>query len=150
MVGRFAGLRCLAVLVALACSLLVTASDAWAGSPKNYTPAVVAGVFRGVGIELYVYTVSGHGPDAYMWLRPRTRCSDTSNPACVAQIIKARRLVVAVCPSAHTAARVASGTAKTWQTTTIRNVVVAYQTTFEQRPANVGLAISRLSGTRAA
>ena len=133
----------------LGCSLLLAASDAGAASTKNYTPAVVAGVFKGVGIELHADTVSGHGPDAYTWLRPRTRCTDTKNLACVTQIIKARRLLVAVCPSAQTAARVAAHTPKTWQTTTIRNVVVAYEITFEQRPRNVGLAISRLTGRSA-
>jgi hypothetical protein len=104
------------------------------------------GVFTGVGIELHVFTVSGHGPDAYTWLRPVPTCRDTHNGTCVAQLASAKRLLIAVCPSTQTAARVAAATPKTWQTTTVRNVVVAYQTTYEQRPRNVGVAISRLAG----
>jgi hypothetical protein len=148
-VGEFAGLQRLAAVVALACSLLVSASDAWAGSPKNYTPAVVADVFRDAGIELDVTTVSGEGADAYTWLRPRMTCKDTSNPACAPQLVQWLNFFVAVCPSAHAAAWVVSGTSKRWHTATIRNVVVAYRPTPQgQRPRHLGLAIARLTGSR--
>lgn len=141
--------RGLVALFALGCSLLVAVADAGAGVPKNYTPADVAGVFRGVGIGLEVSTVSGNGPGTYTWLRSRMSCRDTDDSACVAKMAKARRLLVAVCPSARTAARVASAMPKTWQTTAVRNVVVAYQITFEPRPPNVGLAVSRLAASSA-
>jgi hypothetical protein len=126
--------------------MLVADADA-ATSPTKYTQTVVTTVFKGAGIQLHVYTTSGLGPGTYTWLRPGAKC-DGSDRACVTRTTMAQRLMVVVCPSAPAAVRVASATGRSWQTTTIANVVVAYRTAFVYEvPHGVGLAISRLRGS---
>jgi hypothetical protein len=126
--------------------MLVAVADAGAASSTRYTSTVVAGVFRDAGVQLHVYTVTGLAPDTYTWLRPGVKCAG-SDLACVKETTMAQRLFVVVCPSVRAAARVASATSKIWQTTTIRNVVVAYRTAFlPERPRGVRVAMSRLGG----
>jgi hypothetical protein len=123
--------------------MLAAEADA-ATSTARYTPAVVTSAFKGAGIQLHVYTTSGLGPGTYTWLRPGVRCSG-SDVACVERTTLAQRLFVVVCPSAHATARVVSATSKTWETTTIANVVVSYRTAaIYEVPPDVGAAISRL------
>jgi hypothetical protein len=133
-----------AVLCALATSLLVAVADAGARSSAKYTPTEVAGIFKGAGVPLYVYTVTGLGPGTYTWLRPGVKCAG-GDLACVTETTKAQRLFVVVCPSAQATSRVASATSSWWQTTTIGNVVVGYRTMFlYERPRSVVVAMSRL------